>query len=222
MRLAPTGYVYSYVFGADQNCSFLLERRREAWKQSFKYLQTARQKAVNVVALRDGWARFAIDCDVSPFDNGDAVETIAQHAGCEQAGDAAAENNCVMPGACGHLVSSPLGRGVSISLRGGNCHVLVLWCYSRRMSQFLWIVVGALLLYLALRVVQLKRASLPFVAAYPLFVAVFFGGSVAVFLGVSWVSVWLGLAHEVSLVGVFGATSIGAVLLWIAARRMIG
>lgn len=90
------------------------------------------------------------------------------------------------------------------------------------MSQFLWIAVVLLLLYLALRVVQLKRASMPFLVAYPLFVIVFFGGAVALFVAMSWLSVWLNLGKEAALAVSFGATSAGVVLLWIVARRLIG
>ena len=90
------------------------------------------------------------------------------------------------------------------------------------MSQFLWIAVGVLLLYFALRVVQLKRASLPFLVAYPVFVVVLLGGSAAVFLGASWAGVRLGLTKEVSLAVVFGCTGVGVALLWIVARRLIG
>ena len=90
------------------------------------------------------------------------------------------------------------------------------------MSSFVWVTIGAFLLYLALRVVQLKRASLPFLIAYPLFVTVFLGGAAGVFIAASWASAALELEKEMSLMVTFGATLVGVVLLWIAARRMIG
>lgn len=90
------------------------------------------------------------------------------------------------------------------------------------MSPFLWIVVAVLLLYFALRVVQLKRSSLPFVVAYPLFVTVLLGGAVAVFVAANWVAVSLGLERGVSLAVVFGSTAVSVILLWLVARRLIG
>ena len=114
-----------------------------------------------------------------------------------------------------------LGRGshsLSQRLLSRGCFRVL---NSASMSQFLWIAVGVLLLYFALRVVQMKRASLPFLIAYPLFVAVFFGGSVGVFVGMSWLSASFGLAKEASLLAVFGVTAVGVVLLWFVARRLI-
>ncbi|MBP6012328.1 MAG: hypothetical protein KBA31_08890 [Alphaproteobacteria bacterium] len=93
--------------------------------------------------------------------------------------------------------------------------------YNPRMSQALPIALGALLLYFALRVVQMKRASLPFLLAYPLFIVVLLGGSVAVFLGASWAVVLLGLSKDMSLAVVGGVTVLSVIALWRLARRLI-
>ena len=85
----------------------------------------------------------------------------------------------------------------------------------------MWIAFGALLLYLALRVVQIKRRTLPFVIAYPLFVIIFLGGGVAVFVGAGWAAVALRLSREVSLIGVYGVTAVALVALWFVARRIV-
>lgn len=89
------------------------------------------------------------------------------------------------------------------------------------MSQALPIAIGALLLYFALRVVQMKRASLPFLLAYPLFVVVLLGGSAGAFIGASWAVVSLGLSKEASLGVAFGVTALSAIALWWFARRLI-
>lgn len=96
--------------------------------------------------------------------------------------------------------------------------------YLAAMSQLVPVVAAALLVYLALRVVQIKRPSLPFVAAYPAFVLIFAGGGVALFIGLSNLAVRLGYGAEdpAAMVGVFGGTALGLwVLSWIA-RRAIG
>jgi hypothetical protein len=82
----------------------------------------------------------------------------------------------------------------------------------------------ALLLYLALRVVQMKRASLPFVAAYPLFVIILVGGGVSVFIGASFVAAaWIRDVEDTILrVGVFAVTGVCLLPLWWLARRTIG
>lgn len=89
------------------------------------------------------------------------------------------------------------------------------------MTPFLWAAVGVLLVYFALRVVQMKRASMPFLVAYPLFVLVLLGGSVAVFLGASWIAGLVPLAREAALACVFGVTAIAVIVLWRIARRLI-
>ena len=82
---------------------------------------------------------------------------------------------------------------------------------------------GALLLYLALRVARMKRRSLPFVLAYPLFVLILLGGSAAIFVVASHSAVWAGLDGENprALIGIYGMTAVGALVLWFVARRAI-
>lgn len=80
---------------------------------------------------------------------------------------------------------------------------------------------AALLLYLALRVVQMKRRSLPFLVAYPLFVLILWGGAIIVFVVASNVAAGLALAKEAALVVVYGATGIATIALWLIARRII-
>ncbi len=90
------------------------------------------------------------------------------------------------------------------------------------MQLFVTIMVGAVLLYLALRVVQMKRPSMPFLIAYPLFVVILLGGGVALFVGFSWGAVLLDLGHEASLAYTYGLTALGLFVLWRVARRVIG
>ncbi|MBL9096495.1 MAG: hypothetical protein JNK07_06160 [Alphaproteobacteria bacterium] len=90
------------------------------------------------------------------------------------------------------------------------------------MQLFVTIMVGAVLLYLALRVVQMKRPSMPFLIAYPLFVVILLGGGVALFVGFSWGAVLLDLGHEASLAYSYGLTALGLFVLWRVARRVIG
>ena len=80
---------------------------------------------------------------------------------------------------------------------------------------------AALLLYLALRVVQMKRRSLPFLVAYPLFVLILWGGAIVVFVVASNVASGLSLTKEARLVVVYGATGIATIVLWLVARRII-
>lgn len=85
-------------------------------------------------------------------------------------------------------------------------------------------VIGALiglLLYLALRVVQIKRPSLPFLVAYPLFVLILWGGAIIVFVAMSNLASLLTLGREASLVIVYGATGLATIALWVVARRVI-
>lgn len=92
------------------------------------------------------------------------------------------------------------------------------------MSQIVLAVAAALLVYLGLRVMQIKRPSLPFLVAYPVFVLIFVGGGLALFVGLSHVAARLGYGSEdpAAMVGVFGGTALGLwVLSWIA-RRAIG
>lgn len=92
------------------------------------------------------------------------------------------------------------------------------------MSQIALVVGAALLVYLALRVVQIKRPSLPFLIAYPVFVLVFAGGGVALFIGLSHVVARLGYFGDdpVALVAIFGGTAVGLLVLSWIARRAIG
>lgn len=89
------------------------------------------------------------------------------------------------------------------------------------MTQLALIALIALMLYLALRVVQMKRPSLPFLVAYPLFVLILWGGAVVVFVVVSKVAAGLALEREAALIVVYGTTGIATVLLWLLARRII-
>jgi hypothetical protein len=89
------------------------------------------------------------------------------------------------------------------------------------MTGFVWIAIGALALYLLLRVVQMKRRSLPFIVAYPVFVLVFVGGGIAIFVGASHTAVVLRLGHEVALAFVYGLTLLALFPLWRIARRLI-
>jgi len=91
------------------------------------------------------------------------------------------------------------------------------------MSQIVLAVAAALLVYLALRVMQIKRPSLPFLVAYPAFVLIFVGGGLALFVGLSHVAARLGYTGEdpAALVGVFGGTAVGLLALsWIARRAI--
>ena len=90
------------------------------------------------------------------------------------------------------------------------------------MQLFVPIVGGLMLVYFALRVVQMKRPAMPFVVAYPLFVLILVGGGVAIFIGMSWVAVLLRLPHEVALGAIYGVTAVSLFGLWWAARRAIG
>lgn len=90
------------------------------------------------------------------------------------------------------------------------------------MQYLVYIMAGAVLLYLALRVVQMKRESMPFLIAYPLFVLIFAGGGMALFVGFSWGAVLLDLGHEASLAYTYGLTALGLFVLWRIARRVIG
>jgi hypothetical protein len=92
------------------------------------------------------------------------------------------------------------------------------------MSPIVLAVAAALLGYLALRVTQIKRPSLPFLVAYPAFVLIFIGGGMALFVGLSHVAARLGYGSEdpAAMVGVFGGTALGLWLLSWIARRAIG
>jgi hypothetical protein len=91
------------------------------------------------------------------------------------------------------------------------------------MSQFAWVALAALLLYFALRVWRLKRPSLPFLIAYPLFVAVLLGGALATFVAASRAAASFGYTAEdpIALAGVFGVTGLASLVLWWIARRTI-
>ncbi len=89
------------------------------------------------------------------------------------------------------------------------------------MTGYLWVAVGVLALYLALRVVQMKRQSMPFVVAYPLFVMIFVGGAVAIFVGASNAAAVLRLEREFALAFSYGLTIVALFLLWRIARRLI-
>ncbi len=90
------------------------------------------------------------------------------------------------------------------------------------LSQFALIAIGALLLYLALRVVQMKRRSFPFLLAYPAFVLILVGGGVGVFVGAGNAAVALRLGHEVALAFTYGLTVLSLIAFWRIARRLIG
>jgi len=92
------------------------------------------------------------------------------------------------------------------------------------MTYIVWATLAALLLYLALRVVQMKRGSMPFLIAYPLFVLILVGGGVGVFLAASHVALAYGYTGEdsVALAGIFGVTGLCLLPLWWLARRVIG
>jgi hypothetical protein len=97
----------------------------------------------------------------------------------------------------------------------------LVWCV---MSQIALIVGVALLAYLALRVVQIKRASLPFLVAYPAFLLIFVGGGAGLFVGLSHAVAALGYSGEdpVALVAIYGGTAVGLLALSWMARRVIG
>jgi hypothetical protein len=92
------------------------------------------------------------------------------------------------------------------------------------MSQIVLVVGVALLVYLALRVVQIKRRSLPFLIAYPVFVLIFAGGGVAAFVGLSHAAARAGYSGEdpAVMVAIFGGTGLALLLLSWIARRVIG
>ena len=85
----------------------------------------------------------------------------------------------------------------------------------------MWLAVGVLALYLALRVVQMKRPSMPFIVAYPLFVLIFVGGATALFIGASNAAVALRLEREFALAFTYGLTVVALFVLWRIARRLI-
>jgi hypothetical protein len=88
------------------------------------------------------------------------------------------------------------------------------------MTQIMIAAVAALLVYFAIRVARMER-SLPYVVAYPVFVIILVGGGVGVFIGMSWVSVLLGLEREAAFAVIFGATAASLFFLWWVARRAI-
>jgi hypothetical protein len=92
------------------------------------------------------------------------------------------------------------------------------------MTYIVWATLAALLAYLALRVVQMKRKTMPFVLAYPIFVLILVGGGVAVFLAGSRVALVYGYNGEdtVALAAIFGVTGLCLLPLWWLARRAIG
>jgi len=92
------------------------------------------------------------------------------------------------------------------------------------MSQIVLVVGTALLVYLALRVVQIKRPSLPFLIAYPVFVLIFVGGGLVAFVALSRAVAALGYGSEepAAMVGIFGGTALALLILSWAARRAIG
>jgi hypothetical protein len=92
------------------------------------------------------------------------------------------------------------------------------------MSQIVLAVGAALLAYFALRVVQIKRRSMPFLIAYPLFVAILVGGGLVTFIVLAHVAAAFGYNGEdpVALAGILGGTGFCLLFLWWAARRAIG
>ena len=91
------------------------------------------------------------------------------------------------------------------------------------MSHYALVALAALLVYFALRVWRLKRRSLPFVVAYPVFVAILLGGGAIVFIGTSRLAASLGYAAQdpMAMVAVFGATGFALLVLWWIASRAI-
>lgn len=89
------------------------------------------------------------------------------------------------------------------------------------MTQFALVALLALALYLALRVARIKRPSMPFLVAYPLFVLVLVGGGVAVFVGMSQVAAAYGLGREAGLAAIYGATAVSLLILWFIAKRIV-
>ncbi len=89
------------------------------------------------------------------------------------------------------------------------------------MTDYLWIAVGVLALYLALRVVQIKRQSIPFIVAYPLFALIFVGGGTAIFVGATNAAVALQLPRDLALAFSYGLTVVALFFLWRIARRII-
>lgn len=91
------------------------------------------------------------------------------------------------------------------------------------MSQLALVIGAALLVYLALRVVKIKRASLPFLIAYPVFVLIFVGGGAALFIGLSHAAVALGYGAKdpAALMAIYGGTALGLLVLSWVARRVI-
>lgn len=81
---------------------------------------------------------------------------------------------------------------------------------------------GVLLVYLGLRVVQLKRSSMPFLVAYPLFVVTLVGGSFGVFIAASNAAVVMRLGHELGVAFTYGMTIFAVIVFWRVARRLIG
>jgi hypothetical protein len=90
-------------------------------------------------------------------------------------------------------------------------------------SQFVLVTGGVFLVYLALRVAQMKR-SLPFVVAYPLFVLILVGGSVVAFIVASHGAVLAGFRGDDPRVrvAIFGVTAVASLILWLIARFAIG
>jgi len=88
------------------------------------------------------------------------------------------------------------------------------------MTQLMLGAAAVLLLLFAVRVARMPR-SLPFVAAYFVFVVVLVGGGLSVFVGASWAAVALGLGKEAALLATFGATLVSLFFLWWVARRAI-
>ncbi|MEQ1868158.1 MAG: hypothetical protein HOP13_03675 [Alphaproteobacteria bacterium] len=88
------------------------------------------------------------------------------------------------------------------------------------MTQLMLGAAAVLLVLFGVRVARMPR-SLPFVAAYLVFVVVLVGGGVAVFLGASWVAVLLRLSKEAALAATFGMTLLSLFFLWWVAKRAI-
>lgn len=92
------------------------------------------------------------------------------------------------------------------------------------MSQILLAVTAALFAYFALRVVQMKRPSMPFLIAYPVFLLIMVGGGLVAFIALSYAAATFGYNSEdaAALAGILGGTGFCLLLLWWVARRAIG
>lgn len=90
------------------------------------------------------------------------------------------------------------------------------------MQQVALVAFVALLLYLALRVWRMKRPSMPLLIAYPVFLLIMVGGGLVVFIAMSYAAEAYRLSKELTLVAIYGTTTVSLFILWFIARRFIG